>query len=266
MLKQRIVTAIVLASLVLASVIFLSSTIFSIIVALVVMQCSWEWTILSGFEQPFIRFSYTCVTGTICWLIRDISPALVLVIATVWWLVAFLIVKEYSISAKFYQGGVMKLFMGLLTLIPVWFALSYLKGSNQQGMSIMLVLFLVWAADTGAYFTGKNLGRHKLAERVSPKKTIEGLLGGLLVSLIVSVCICLYFDFTFTQVIGLLLLSIVVFLVSVLGDLFESMLKREIGLKDSSNLLPGHGGILDRIDSLTAAIPIFTLVLLVSGR
>ncbi len=155
--------------------------------------------------------------------------------------------------------------MGFLTLVPAWFALSKLKLHDQQGWTIILVFLLVWAADVGAYFAGKNLGRHKLAERVSPKKTIEGLVGGLLMSLLVAACVGLYFDFTFARGLGLLMLSIAVVLVSVLGDLFESMLKRERGIKDSSNLLPGHGGILDRIDSLTAAIPVFTLALVVSG-
>ncbi|MGB1272527.1 MAG: phosphatidate cytidylyltransferase, partial [Endozoicomonas sp.] len=106
---------------------------------------------------------------------------------------------------------------------------------------------------------------NKLAENVSPKKTLEGLVGGLLMSVLVSSVMALWFDFSFARGLGLLMLTVLTVLVSVLGDLWESLLKRERGIKDSSQLLPGHGGILDRIDSLTAAVPIFTLAILVSG-
>ncbi|KEQ17809.1 phosphatidate cytidylyltransferase [Endozoicomonas numazuensis] len=265
MLKQRILTAVVLAPLALASVIFLPPTAFSVLIALVIMLAAWEWANLSGFEDAVTRLGYAVLTGVACWFVQGVSAYLLLAVSIVWWLIAFALVKGYPVSAKFCHSRLLRLVMGLLTLVPAWFALSKLKFHDQQGWTIMLVFLLVWAADVGAYFAGKNLGRHKLAERVSPKKTIEGLVGGLLMSLLVAACVGLYHDLSFARGMGLLLLSVAVVLVSVLGDLFESMLKRERGIKDSSNLLPGHGGVLDRIDSLTAAIPVFTLALIVAG-
>ncbi|MGI9279074.1 MAG: phosphatidate cytidylyltransferase [Endozoicomonas sp.] len=265
MLKQRILTAVVLAPLALASVIFLPPSAFSVLIALVIMLGAWEWANLSGFEDTVSRIGYVLLTGVACWLVKDMSAYVLLAISVLWWLLAFALVKGYPVSARFCHSRMLRLLMGLLTLIPAWFALSKLKFHDQQGWTIMLVFLLVWAADVGAYFAGKNLGRHKLAERVSPKKTIEGLVGGLLMSLLVAACVGLYADLGFARGLGLLVLSVLVVLVSVLGDLFESMLKRERGIKDSSNLLPGHGGILDRIDSLTAAVPVFTLALIVGG-
>lgn len=266
MLKQRVMTALVLAPVALACVIFLPLPAFSVFIAAIIMLGAWEWANLSGFEQPVYRIAYALLTGGICWLVgATLSPTTVLSVAAGWWLVAAVLVKRYPLSAKYCQAQTSRLMMGLLTLVPAWYALVELKRFDHQGMSIMLVLLLVWAADIGAYFAGKNLGRHKLAERVSPKKTIEGLVGGLIMSLVVATCVGLYFEFSFARGLGLLLLTVAVGLVSVLGDLFESLLKRERGIKDSSNLLPGHGGVLDRIDSLTAAVPVFTLALVTSG-
>ncbi|AMO56147.1 phosphatidate cytidylyltransferase [Endozoicomonas montiporae] len=265
MLKQRILTALVLAPLALAGVIFLSPAVFSVLTALIIMLAAWEWANLAGFEQSGKRILFSLFTGLVCWLVSGLSHTLVLSIGAAWWVVALVLVKGYPKTAAYCQNQVLRLFMGILTLVPAWFALVQLKQFDHTGMTILFVFFLVWAADVGAYFAGRALGKHKLAVNVSPKKTLEGLVGGLLLSLLVAACVGLYFEFTFARGMGLLLLTVVVGIVSVLGDLFESLLKRERGIKDSSNLLPGHGGILDRIDSLTAAVPVFALALLGSG-
>ena len=265
MLRERILTALVLAPLALAGVIFLPLNAFSIFTLLIIMLAAWEWANLAGFEQPAARVGYAALLGTTCWLVKDLPPLVVLITGVAWWLVALFLVKTYPDSRRYCQNSVVRLVMGGLTLVPAWFALVQLKMLDNQAMSILLVLMLVWAADVGAYFAGKNLGKHKLAANVSPKKTIEGLVGGLILSLMVAGVVGVYFEFSFARGIGLLALTVTVGLVSVLGDLFESLLKRERGIKDSGNLLPGHGGILDRIDSLTAAIPVFTLALVASG-
>ena len=265
MLKQRILTALVLVPLALAGVMLLSLTTFSVVVALIIMLGAWEWGNLAGFEQPGARIGFALFIGLCCFLANGMSPFFVLGVAAGWWLVALILVKGYPESSVYCQGKPVRLLMGVLTLVPTWFGLVALKAYNLSGMTILFVLFLVWAADVGAYFAGRALGKHKLAVNVSPKKTLEGLVGGLLLALLVAACVGLYFDFSFVRGIGLLLLTVVVGIVSVLGDLFESLLKRERGIKDSGNLLPGHGGILDRIDSLTAAVPVFTLALVVSA-
>lgn len=265
MLKQRVLTALVLAPLTLAGVMLLSLTTFSVVAALIIMLGAWEWGNLAGFEQPGIRTGFALFIGLCCFLVSGTSELFVLGIAAGWWLVALFLVKSYPDNAVYYQGKPVRLLMGVLTLVPTWFGLVALKAYDLSGMTILLVLFLVWAADVGAYFSGRALGKHKLAVNVSPKKTLEGLVGGLLLALLVAACVGLYFDFSFVRGMGLLLLTIVAGIASVLGDLFESLLKRERGIKDSSNLLPGHGGILDRIDSLTAAVPVFALALVVSA-
>lgn len=265
MLKQRIMTALVLAPLALAGVIFLNLTVFSFFTALIIMLAAWEWANLAGFEQPAQRIGFAIVTGVACWLVSGLPPLLVLSIGVGWWVVAFVLVKGYPDTAKYCQGQAVRLFMGLLTLVPAWYALVKLKEHDNDGLFILFVFLLVWAADVGAYFSGRALGKHKLAVNVSPKKTLEGLVGGLLLALVVAACVGLHYDVTFARGLELLLLTVVVVVVSVLGDLFESLLKRERGIKDSSNLLPGHGGIMDRIDSLTAAVPVFTLALIASG-
>ncbi len=265
MLKQRVITAIVLAPLALAGVILLPQVGFAIFIGLIIMLGAWEWANLAGYEQSVIKVGYAVFIGLVCWLVSAISPLIVLALGVLWWLIALFLVKGYPDSARYCSSKSVKLLMGILTLVPAWFGLVQLKLYDHFGLAIILVLLIVWAADCGAYFAGKNFGRNKLAERVSPKKTIEGVVGGMAVALIISVSVGLYMDFSFPRGIGLMLLTVLVVLVSVLGDLWESLLKRERGIKDSGNLLPGHGGILDRIDSLTAAIPVFTFALIISG-
>nr|MDT0251988.1 phosphatidate cytidylyltransferase [Endozoicomonas sp.] len=141
--------------------------------------------------------------------------------------------------------------------------LYLLKQMSDSDWQIATVLIIVWSADCGAYFVGKRFGRTKLIEPVSPKKTLEGLVGGLLLAVLLASVVTVLGSVGFQQSFFLLLTTTVTVLVSVLGDLWESVLKRERGLKDSGHLLPGHGGVLDRIDSLTAAIPIFTLAVMI---
>jgi len=152
----------------------------------------------------------------------------------------------------------MRLAMGLWVLLPTWVGFSVLRESGAAWL--LFVLLLVWGADIGAYFVGRALGRHKLAPRVSPGKTWEGVAGGLMVTALLAIVFASWQSLGVAGGLMLMLATAVVTLVSVLGDLLESMLKRHRGIKDSSQLLPGHGGVLDRVDSLTAAVPLFALL------
>lgn len=265
MLKQRILTALVLAPLALAGVFLLPPGGFAIFMGLVIVLGGWEWANLSGFEQPVLRVLFGLLVGLACVLVMPLAPMLVLVPAIAWWLVALWLVKSYPASASFCQGKWLKLLMGFFTLVPAWFGMVQLKNLDSSGLLILQVLVIVWAADCGAYFAGRAFGKAKLAPNVSPKKTLEGVVGGILLALFISAGIALWNNYSFARGMGLLILTVLTVMVSILGDLWESVLKRERGIKDSSNLLPGHGGILDRVDSLTAAIPLFTLALIASG-
>jgi phosphatidate cytidylyltransferase len=149
---------------------------------------------------------------------------------------------------------------GLVVLVPAWLALSQLHAHNPLFM--LFLLLLVVAADVGAYFAGRRFGRHKLAPRVSPGKTWEGVGGGVVGATIVAIIGALWLHMPFLLFIAL---CVVVVFASIVGDLTESLFKRHAGLKDSGNLLPGHGGVLDRVDSITAAAPVFLVGLQALG-
>ena len=148
--------------------------------------------------------------------------------------------------------------IGLVLLVPSWQGLVYLQGLENGPWWVLYAMSLVWAADTGAYFAGRSFGKRKLAPAVSPGKTLEGLYGGIAATSLLALAVAAFSPAAQKMgVVGFLLVSVMAVLASVLGDLFESMAKRHRGIKDSSQLLPGHGGVLDRIDSITAAVPVF---------
>ncbi|MDP0563344.1 MAG: phosphatidate cytidylyltransferase [Candidatus Endonucleobacter sp. (ex Gigantidas childressi)] len=259
-------TGLVLGFLAFIAVFWLPVDYFSIFIAFVIMLGGWEWANLAGIENNKLRWLYAAIIGGLCFLISvySVSPVVIFSVATGWWCLAFFLISNYPANTVWCTSKVVRLLMGCVTLIPAWLAMVVLKAFYGPYF-IVILLLLVWAADVGAYFVGRSLGRCKLAKHVSPKKTIEGMLGGVVSSILVAVVICLFLDFSFTKGLAFIGLAALIALVSVLGDLLESLLKRERGVKDSSSLLPGHGGILDRIDSLTAALPVFALILIANG-
>ncbi|MGB0359847.1 MAG: phosphatidate cytidylyltransferase [Endozoicomonas sp.] len=263
MLKQRILTALILAPLALGGVFLLPLTGFSIFIGLIIIMGAWEWANLSGFENALPRAMYAILIGVLCILSSYIPLVPMLMVAGIWWVIVCLLVKAYPRSKVCLQGRFVRLIMGALTLVPAWFSLYCMKQMEDASIQIATVLIIVWSADIGAYFAGKSFGNTKLLERVSPKKTIEGLVGGLLLAVLLSSVVILFGNVSFAHGFSFLLTTIATVLFSVVGDLWESVLKRERGLKDSGSLLPGHGGIMDRIDSLTAAIPIYLLTVFI---
>lgn len=260
MLKQRFITASLLAPLALAAVFLLPVVGFSVVMGLVVLIGAWEWANLAVYSRK-ARYGYVLLVAII---LLSISPFLgaitspILYIASLFWLFASLKVLSYP-STRGIDGVFVKLFIGLLVLIPTWVAMVGLK-LHDSGHALLLLLFLlVWGADVGAYFAGKRFGRVKLLPNVSPGKTREGLYGGLIAGLFIGFLFSLFQGLASTAILSVLSLAFVVVVVSVFGDLFESLFKRERGIKDSGSLLPGHGGVLDRVDSITAAAPVFLL-------
>lgn len=266
MLKQRIFTALILIPLFVTLVLSLSPKHFSVLTGCIVFWCGFEWSGLMGMKSfpknivyPFIII---VLLEVVLYLLSNhvLSVPQVLYAAFAWWLVAGVLVVLYPrISDVWGKGLVIRGLMGLMVLIPCWVALNFIRIFPHGAYIVLLLFVLIWGADSGAYFAGKLWGKNKLMPLVSPGKTWQGLGGALITSVFIVMIAVVLFKIPNTLWFSLLLLSLITVLFSVLGDLFESMLKRKAGIKDSGALLPGHGGILDRIDSLTAAAPIFAL-------
>lgn len=263
MLKQRIITALILLPIALGGFFLLEGAGFALFIGLVVTLGAWEWARLAGFAAQSARVAYAAAVAAmlfIMYVVPSLAPW-VLGAAVLWWATATFLVLTYPQTTHHWANAATKLVIGLLILLPAWQGLIWIKQGPLGNWQIMAVMVLVWGADVGAYFSGKAFGKRKLAPKVSPGKSWEGVYGGLVLSLLITTVVGFVRDWTVAQLLmGLIGAALIVF-VSVVGDLTESMFKRQSGIKDSSNLLPGHGGVLDRIDSLTAAIPIFAVLL-----
>ncbi|WP_277374276.1 phosphatidate cytidylyltransferase [Pseudomonas sp. AA-38] len=267
MLKQRIITALVLLPIALGGFFLLDGLAFALFIGAVVSLGAWEWARLAGFESQGLRVAYAAVVAlllAVLYLLPGLAP-LILALAVLWWVAATWLVLGYPDRSRYWGGLPGRLLIGLLILLPAWQGLVLLKQWPQANGLIIAVMLLVWGADIGAYFSGKAFGKRKLAPRVSPGKSWEGFYGGLAASLLITLLVGLQQGWSVGSLVLALLGAALVVMVSVVGDLTESMFKRQSGIKDSSNLLPGHGGVLDRIDSLTAAIPLFAALLWLAG-
>jgi len=267
MLKQRIITALWLLPLALFGFFGLEGHAFLAFISIIIALAGWEWARLAGFDTQLQRVIYAAVTVAALLLLNSSDAWLLssLYVAGAFWLLAIAMVVSFPASIACWGGRLGKLLIGLVIIVPAGLGLQVLKTLPQGNTLILSLMLLVWGADIGAYFFGRALGKRKLAPRVSPGKSWAGLFGGLFTSVCIAAGLAVYLQVASSELVLLLLGAVVVVLFSVVGDLTESMFKREMGIKDSSQLLPGHGGVLDRIDSLTAAAPIFALLLLLSG-
>ena len=264
MLKQRIITALILLPIALCGFSLLDGSSFALFIGLVVTLGAWEWARLAGFNGQLPRVVYAAVVALLLFLMHTLSSTVVpwvLGAAVLWWALATFLVLTYPRTSAQWSSVASKLVIGLLILLPAWQGLVEIKNSPMGNWLIMAVMVLVWGADIGAYFSGRAFGKRKLAPAVSPGKSWEGVYGGLALTLLITLVVGVVRDWSLSEILLALLGTAIVVFISVVGDLTESMFKRQAGIKDSSNLLPGHGGVLDRIDSLTAAIPIFAVLL-----
>jgi len=271
-LKTRIITALIMAPIAVGGVFFLPPVGFAIFTAALIALGAWEWANMAGLTAQSARVGYSVAVLLLLAALYTITAHSVLWLAVLWWLAGLGLVAYYPKGSAHWGLVPVRAAMGLLVLVPAWVGLNYLRsGELRFGLTdnnlllILYVFVLVWVADVGAYFSGRKFGKAKLAPRVSPGKSWAGVWGGLAAVAVFAWAVSQTLSAEAGQSVALIIISVVTAAVSVLGDLFESMLKRFRGIKDSSRLLPGHGGIMDRIDSLTAAIPIFTLLVIQLG-
>lgn len=260
MLKARFLTACVLVPLVAWLLFFASPFVFLQATIVILLLASWEWSRLIGLTHLGGRLLYAYVVCFFQAIAFVADPMWVFSVSAVWWCIAFCLILFYPRCTE-WNSRVVRGVMGGLVLIPCVIALNVIRSWYAGSQMLFFLLLLIWIADIAAYFVGRRFGVTKLAPAVSPGKSVQGLIGALVASFLYVLIFLFVYDSHAerSKLYLFLFLSIACVIFSVVGDLFESMIKREAGVKDSGKLLPGHGGILDRIDSLTAAAPLFAL-------
>jgi phosphatidate cytidylyltransferase len=268
MLLQRVITALALLPIVLGAIWFAPTPGLYALFSGVALLAAWEWTAMMGLPQTAEaagrRWGYVLLSAVVlaaAWLARAAWPWFAAV-GVLWWLCALCLMPGFPGNLQRHRPGIPALgLLGQVLWVPAIISLAIIGGMQEHGLRLIYLFALVWAADVGAYLAGRNFGRNKLAPNVSPGKTREGALGGLLLCALYAVAAGGYVfqPAGLRQLLLLVGLSLLVAALSIVGDLGISMFKRLSGIKDSGKLLPGHGGILDRIDSLLAAGPAMAL-------
>lgn len=254
------------------AVFLLPTKYFAIILAGIVLLAAWEMGTISGLQTVLKKGLYLLLVAALLvafWIFkRPFMEIYLYMAAAIWWVVFLLLALSGRLSgAPIRKMGIGTLIAGALLLMVSWGALTAIHAMPAVGPGmLMFLLLLIWAADIGAYFSGKKFGRVKLSPSISPGKTREGVYGALVSALLVGLVVYQTQWLGTFELLWISLLCVATALISVAGDLWESLLKRHAGMKDSGNILPGHGGMLDRIDSLIAAAPFFISGLWLMGR
>jgi len=263
-LKLRILTSLVMAPLVILTILLLPNQEFSWVLIGIMMIAAWEWAGLTTCRNTVLRLLISASLGgllALMWYYQMNGAEMVIMSGVAWWTLVVVLLPFYHRTEQPAHRWQLPLRAAMyLVLASAWASYVLLHQMNPE--YVLYVVLLSIMADTAAYFSGKRFGKNKLAPELSPGKTREGLLGGLVGVGMLALLASWYFKLDVMAAVYFLLLSLVAGLISVVGDLFISMIKRESGSKDSGRILPGHGGILDRIDSHIATAPIFTLGLM----
>lgn len=263
MLKKRVITATILALVLIADT-FLPMIGFAISMAIVVAAGAWEWSNLAGVKQTSYRLLYVLLMLLSLVAIFHLPAIVVLITAIIFWIFALAIIAFYPTATRYWQHPISRGLMGLFALSFMWFSFVLVHELPGGAWLILILWAMIALADIGAYFVGHAIGKVKLAPMVSPGKTREGAYGGILCAAIISFGAAFFYFQNLNQALLYAVIGILVAIASIVGDLFESMLKRFRGIKDSGRLLPGHGGVLDRIDGWTAAAPVYAFLLVMT--
>jgi phosphatidate cytidylyltransferase len=279
MTRTRVAAALVLTPIAVAAMLLLPTPLMAALAAVLFLGGLWEWFRLAEIDDTLARSvllaANLALMVAIVWGSRTpdgtlsfVLLKLATVIGVIWWLLATVWLRAFNFASDHdTHARVFKLAAGTLAVIPAWCALAWLHAEPSVGRHfppighrwLVVALSIVWAADSAAYFAGRHFGKHKLSPRISPNKTIEGLIGGVVAGILVAIAFAPLADAPLAKLPAVAVAAFVAVLASVVGDLFESLLKRHVGAKDSGDLIPGHGGILDRIDGVLAALPVFAL-------
>jgi phosphatidate cytidylyltransferase len=263
MLRARVLTALALALLLAAAILYPPPSVTRIVLGLILLLGAWEWSAFLAVSMPW-RMLYVLLVMLLAVagldLTLEFEPLVwTMAVASAWWLLAGFWIVLAPLRVPTFAAAL----AGALALLPTWFALVHIDWLWSRGAQwILFIVALSVAADTGAFFAGRRFGKVHLAPQVSPNKTWEGVMGGMLMALVMAVAGAAWFRLPVARFLPLCMAAAGF---SVIGDLTESLLKRHVHLKDSGRLFPGHGGVLDRIDSVTAATPVMTLGLIWLG-
>lgn len=257
MLRTRVLTSIVLMAGFLAAVFLLPTIYWAFLMLLFIGVAFWEWAGMAAFSKSWrvIYVASMAILGATVALADDMAMSALqpqvmfysILVAVFFWLI---LTPAWLIARFEIRQPLLLAIIGIVILFPTWLALVSMRDISPW--LLLMVMAAVWIADSAAYFAGKRFGKRKLAPKISPGKTWEGVFGAWLAVSIYGLILCLLMSLTYWVVVGLLGITVL----SIMGDLLESLIKRQAGVKDSGTLLPGHGGILDRIDGLTSSLPL----------
>lgn len=275
MLISRVLTALILFPLAVYGILFLENDAFALVVGIIMLLGAYEWAGFAQFPSRLAKLAFVVIVATSIyslWLMNfAISSDVMNTTAGIFWLFCLLLVLAYPGSSVLWKDKTLVIaIIGIVLLTLTWYSLISIHAIPEMDFAqvrisgpylVLSVMMLVWIADTGAYFSGKRFGKNKLAPKVSPGKSREGVYGGVLLALMAALIFTFWHQGEMDDYQRIIIITIITVVFSVVGDLMESMFKRQAGIKDSGNILPGHGGIMDRIDSVTAAGPVFFIAI-----
>lgn len=266
-IDNRVKTAVVLIPIMLVGIYGLPLVGFAIFMGVIAVMGAWEWADMAGIGAGWQRFMFSAAVGVLLLMLYALLDAEIvsfgwlLALSVGWWLAGFALILCYPSATRWWASPWRRVVAGVLVLCSMWLGFYWIKSADDTNLLITLLMLLVWGADIGAYYAGRAFGKRKLLPDVSPGKTWVGAVAAVVSAMIIGLLVVLVTVNTqlwgWQDYVLLMVFAALVVVMSIVGDLVESMVKRHRGLKDSGSILPGHGGIMDRIDSMCAAAPVF---------
>lgn len=263
MLKSRLLTAFLIGPLILWAIYAMPETFFALFSFVLVSLAAWEWAAFAGWKKPLQRGLFFAANIflfiAVLFIQNTVLNLIIISLSLLWWLFCIPLLLSFPYKKNhFLHNQIVKTLVGIVLLLATLVSMVLIRNNPDYGSGFVLYLILtIWFADSGAYFSGRSVGKTKLIPNVSPGKTWEGVAGAVAVTLIVALVSINLLEIPSSLSVMFISVTFITVIYSIVGDLSESMFKRMADLKDSGSLLPGHGGILDRIDSLMSAFPVF---------